>query len=691
MAGIAQFVAQYSGSNAQFDPDYLVTEGLLDDFDSAIGLVDSVTSSTTLTPTITLIDDEQGDLDANLDGWLTVYTRVSGVFGKTPGFALDFTDFRDGIETPASPWGMVWRYRDDSDPGTGRPRAWSTFDNNSGSPSHTFSNNSAFTENEIEVAVKPRWRYIDTQRAIAYAAASGYAEQLDSADASHVFNTVTLTSGSQNSVTPTTLNQYGILLDDTSESPAGGEDKLNIVILLSQHSSEDQGNLAGWEFIYLYTDGVGTTADWLRQHTRLYIYDVNPAGRYYGKERWSEEQGGNEDTNRAWEGTGSEQVNAVKSAVSTDIDRVDVMLDWHGAYTLNGNGRTAEFGVFSGNDSAVTDFVARADAAVSGATVAALGTTTTVGTAEYYFRNTKSAQLSGTPEFPIAAPNYPSMDSMYDYVAEGYAEALKAMVDNSELTLSGGGTTVSVPASSISVSGFAPTVSVSANVDVDVPQGSLSVTGFAPSVNVSDAVEISVGTGSLTVNGLAPTVTVSDFVEVSVPTGSVSVTGLAPLVTIGDAQVVPVPAGAVNIQGYAPGISVTSNISVEIPAGTVEITTFAPNVGTDFSVTVPAGSASITGYEPTVVASVKTVICTLVDVNGNALPNLADLSYAWFDEPDPANLTEAVVKGITESTDGSGEIEVPVSSSTLTSGQTGLLILRSSDGVSLGAYNLAIQ
>lgn len=279
----------------------------------------------------------------------------------------------------------------------------------------------------------------------------------------------------------------------------------------------------------------------------------------------------------------------------------------------------------------------------------------------------------------------------------------------------GGGTTVSVPASSISVTGFAPTVSasadislsipagsvavsglaptvsVSANVDVDVPQGSLSVTGFAPSVNVSDAVEISVGAGSLTVNGLAPTVTVSDFVEVSVPTGSVSVTGLAPLVTIGNAQVVPVPAGAVNIQGYAPGISVTSNISVEIPAGTVEITTFAPNVGTDFSVTVPAGSASITGYEPTVVASVKTVICTLVDVNGNALPNLVDLSYAWFDEPDPANLTEAVVKGVTESTDGSGEIEVPVSSSTLTSGQTGLLILRSSDGVSLGAYNLAIQ
>jgi hypothetical protein len=38
----------------------------------------------------------------------------------------------------------------------------------------------------------------------------------------------------------------------------------------------------------------------------------------------------------------------------------------------------------------------------------------------------------------------------------------------------------------------------------------------------------------------------------------------------------------------------------------------------------------------------------------------------------------------------SGVIEVPISGSSLTSGQTGLLVLRSSDGESLGAYNLPV-
>lgn len=442
MAGIAQLVTQYSGSNAQFNPDYLVTEGLLDDFDSAIGVVDAVASAGTLAPTITLLDDEQSDLDANLDGWLMVYTRITGVFGKTPSFSLDFTDFRDGIETPASPWGMVWRYRDDTDPSTLRPRGWTEFDNNSGSPSHTFSNSTAFSQNDIEVAVKPRWRYVDTQRAFAYAAASGYYSQLPSCNASNVFNTVTLTSGAQNSATPTTINQYALLLDDTSVSPAGGLDKLNLMMLLSSHSSEDQGNHAAWEMIKLYIDGVGTEADWFRQHIRLYLYEINPTGRYYGKERWTEEQGGNEDPNRSWENNNSEQVNALRVAIAADDFRADVQFDWHGGYSLNGNGRAQTYGCYGGTTES-NNFISRMDSALSTGTFASMGGPLVAGTSDYYALNTLGAQLAVSVELPIAAPGYPSMTTMYGHFAIAGVDALKAMVDNSELTLSGGGTTVS--------------------------------------------------------------------------------------------------------------------------------------------------------------------------------------------------------------------------------------------------------
>jgi hypothetical protein len=254
----------------------------------------------------------------------------------------------------------------------------------------------------------------------------------------------------------------------------------------------------------------------------------------------------------------------------------------------------------------------------------------------------------------------------------------------------GGGVSVAVPAASVTITGYAPTVTGEASISVDVPVGEISVTGYAPTVTSTDNIEVAIPADSLTVTGYAPTVTASDSQEVSPGADSIAVTGYAPTIAITDAQAIVIPAGSVTVTGYAPSVETTSNVTVEVDTGSVSITGHAPAVGTSISVSPAVSTLSITGYAPAVVASVKTVTCTLVDVNGRALPNLSDLSYAWFDEPDPANLSTPVVKGVTESTDGSGVIEVPISGSSLTSGQTGLLVLRSSDGESLGAYNLPV-
>jgi hypothetical protein len=86
----------------------------------------------------------------------------------------------------------------------------------------------------------------------------------------------------------------------------------------------------------------------------------------------------------------------------------------------------------------------------------------------------------------------------------------------------------------------------------------------------------------------------------------------------------------------------------------------------------------------------KVVQCTLVSRSGAPLPNLVNLSWAWFDNVDPTNFAAPTDQGQIESTDGAALIDVSIPNSTLIQGQSGTLVLRSDDGTSLGAYNLAL-
>lgn len=144
----------------------------------------------------------------------------------------------------------------------------------------------------------------------------------------------------------------------------------------------------------------------------------------------------------------------------------------------------------------------------------------------------------------------------------------------------GAGNTIAVPAGALTLTGYAPTVSVTNHQRVSVPAGALTLTGYAPSVAVSDNQRVSVPAGSLTLTGYAPAVT--QVIRIAVPGGTITLTGYAPEVIstrlVGDYYgssprrrwieveqpedrpepvVVRVPAGRMRLKGLAPSVLIT--------------------------------------------------------------------------------------------------------------------------------------
>jgi len=81
---------------------------------------------------------------------------------------------------------------------------------------------------------------------------------------------------------------------------------------------------------------------------------------------------------------------------------------------------------------------------------------------------------------------------------------------------------------------------------------------------------------------------------------------------------------------------------------------------------------------------------TLVDSTGTALPNLSNLSWAWFDQSTIDSASTPTDVGNTGSTDGSGLLSLTLPNTTLTTGQTGMLALRDSTGMIYALYRVTI-
>jgi len=73
-------------------------------------------------------------------------------------------------------------------------------------------------------------------------------------------------------------------------------------------------------------------------------------------------------------------------------------------------------------------------------------------------------------------------------------------------------------------------------------------------------------------------------------------------------------------------------------------------------------------------------VISLVDRNNTAKSNLANLKWAWFDQPTPDLFTAPSDSGIAETTDAAGVLELLLYNSTLNINQTGWIVVTDSDG-----------
>ena len=80
----------------------------------------------------------------------------------------------------------------------------------------------------------------------------------------------------------------------------------------------------------------------------------------------------------------------------------------------------------------------------------------------------------------------------------------------------------------------------------------------------------------------------------------------------------------------------------------------------------------------------------LAERSGVVRTSLTNISWAWFDSIDPSAFVAPTDKGNTETTDANGFLEIALSSSTLTPGQAGTLVILSSDTLDTGAYILEV-
>lgn len=212
--------------------------------------------------------------------------------------------------------------------------------------------------------------------------------------------------------------------------------------------------------------------------------------------------------------------------------------------------------------------------------------------------------------FAAYTPNNNSSFTYINDLAGGSTGIAKLDVD---YTAAGGGTTVSVPAGSLTLSGKVPTVIATANQTVAVPAGSLALTGLAPTVLTP--VTVAVPAGSLSLTTQTPIVTATANQNIAVPAGSLTLTAQTPTVVTSGSQVVDVPAGSLTLTGYAPTVIATANVTVSVPTGNLVLTANAPLVQTPILVAVPTGQLALSAQTPLVVATTNVVI----DVPSGAL------------------------------------------------------------------------
>ena len=206
------------------------------------------------------------------------------------------------------------------------------------------------------------------------------------------------------------------------------------------------------------------------------------------------------------------------------------------------------------------------------------------------------------------------------------------------------------------VTGFAPIINIGTNSAPST--GALIVTGFAPAVTTTDHINITPSVGALVVTGFAPTVTTSNHQNAITSKGDLVVTGFAPTVTTSDHINIQTSLGELTIVGFAPTISISNHIVITPSFGELIITGFAPTVtiGASGATAEPGtGVLTITGFAPVVATSDHVMIVTSTGelvVEGHApVVTTAAKEFEFLNSPlDNGNLNSQISDSVSHST-----------------------------------------
>ncbi|TWU29424.1 Zinc carboxypeptidase [Bythopirellula polymerisocia] len=260
----------------------------------------------------------------NAGDWKWLYFSADGVNGLQPTFRIG-----DNFNTGGSSLvghAMVYSYDQEN---------WSFFDNNARSSSagtFTFSNNSAFTQNQVWVAYGLPYSAGRTASHTSQLVSSPWVSPTLSGNSSLVIGQ---SPGGIDDLGRTVMPQdmYGYKISD----PTGVPDKKKIALVSGVHSNETLGNYNLEGLVdFLVSDDI--EASLLRKYADFYVYPMaNPDGRFAGYNR-STVQRESLDPNRYWvppNYNNLDDIEVVGDALIADTGGdVDYLLDFHS--TVNG-------------------------------------------------------------------------------------------------------------------------------------------------------------------------------------------------------------------------------------------------------------------------------------------------------------------------------------------------------------------
>lgn len=204
------------------------------------------------------------------------------------------------------------------------------------------------------------------------------------------------------------------------------------MVVFAEHAQEDVGDLSAMQFIRWMLGASSEAADF-RSRFSVYVYVHNLSGRKCGRTRYNQDVGSDDDPNREWDSSASEQTNAVKAAIELDfpVASVDLsfMLAYHGQQDANVN--TAAYDIYTTTEfDADQEFHSRIATAIGSQVHQQDSSPPTTGTSKWFGHTTRSAPLSLTLEHADAATGYPDAATMHDAFAAATGETILSLADD---------------------------------------------------------------------------------------------------------------------------------------------------------------------------------------------------------------------------------------------------------------------